>query len=671
MLKLIRKYQLIILAIGGSLMMVVFLLQPIIERLAPDPRKKTVATLGDGSSYNGLDTQRAEWDLSVLKSVFPRAFQPIAMGGFGLDGNGSREAPLHWLLLTKQAEEMGIVGDDMEGRDWVDMIAQQETAVVVRQEVQQGAFTTQEEIEERFEALAAQVRAAIQRNINLALARSRSLTEDDVYRTLAKGRGVRRLYELYTAVPSFSDVGSLQAAKERFDAVAAETVLIPGQPVGASLGAPSDEELNAFFEQYKGEDPAENEYGIGYTRPVRVKMGWLTLDASAVSDSIEPDRVELRKMWARDRERPESAREYPGDFAGERVNIERDYKEDLVQEILIEADRSIRTRVLSATNALSKKDGLYVLPEDWASQRPSLESMAQAVVEDVQRALGVSVPLPSVTLATDRWLDVRGVSQLEGIGGAVFRAGSQTIQAFRIPQALGNEEAIDLIGLQEGIVQADPPAVDASGNRYYPVVYEKLDAGPALSIDDVGYDLVLRDYQSVKGYEALSARLDEFRSIAMGEGGIDGVIDAAMGEGDDISVAPSTVLVRSSGVSPAPGAFSVPPGLSNDAFIDAVLAATESLDPLATIEQLEADPIAVSVPIASATGVAVARVVAPRPVTIEAYRAQLAQIQTFQSQAEMREALGETNLDPFSFEALSTRYGLERVERDAGEDGGA
>ena len=92
MLKFIRKYQMVILVIGGSLLMVVFLLQPVLERLAPSPLKAKVASLDDGTVFTRGEIIRAQAAVTLLARSNPRALQPMSLGGLGLDSESERTA---------------------------------------------------------------------------------------------------------------------------------------------------------------------------------------------------------------------------------------------------------------------------------------------------------------------------------------------------------------------------------------------------------------------------------------------------------------------------------------------------------------------------------------------------------------------------------------------------
>lgn len=670
MLKFIRKYQLIILAVGGSLLMVVFLFQPILGKLSPDPRKAPVAKLADGTTLNGFDFQRASFDLSVLKRVYPRVFASLDQGGLGLSQGSGDEAEQHWLLLTKQARDAGLIGESGEGRGWIPMLAQREAASVIQQQAQQGMFTSQEQATQALADMTIQLETALTRNISLATGMMRGITEDEVYRTLAAARGVERLYRVFTSIPAFSDLGAMHAAKQRFDAVAVDAALIKGDLFASNIPDPSESELQAFFDEYKAQSPLENEYQIGYTQPARVKMGWLTLDKTAIQEGVVVDRVELNKIWRTDRNLPEGSRKYPGDFAGERAKIEQAYRSDRALDIMVEADKIIRSQTLQSTRGLSKDGNFFILPDDWNTIRPTLESIAQQVVTGLQEQLSVTIPLPSVEIHADRWLTSADISSFPSIGSAVYRIGSRNLPANLLPQATDEQEATALITIQSGVPIVDPAAEDALGNRYYAIVYEVNPAGPADSIDDAGRDTVLEDYKTVKAYEMLRDNLDSILAAAQSESDLAAAIDAALALGETGITRPGisrNLIVREQGVARGRLASFVEPGLNTEPFRNAVLDAASDLDQLASPEELAASPIFVSAAIPSTQGIGLAKIIAPRPMTGDQFRAEMDRIVLNEAGEEIRAVLNETGSSPFALETLLDRYGYTNLKKRGDE----
>tara|TARA_A100000171_G_scaffold2906_1_gene2586 strand:+ start:1679 stop:3679 length:2001 start_codon:yes stop_codon:yes gene_type:complete len=665
MLKFIRKYQMVILVIGGSLLMVVFLLQPVLERLAPSPLKAKVASLDDGTVFTRGEIIRAQAAVTLLARSNPRALQPMSLGGLGLDSESERTAALHWLMFADMAKRAGLVGEIGDGASWIDQIAEQEALLMATNEARQGAIPfTSEAIQSQASNYKQQIVVMINRNANAA-ASSMSGSMEDVYRTLAEARGMYRLVNSVYGTPSFSDIQAIDATKNLYDAVAVNAVVIDSNLIADSIEDPNETELEAFFQRFSSEQSTENEFGIGYTMPTRIKLGWIALNKQDFMDAVEIDRVEIQKIWKRDRDT------YPGDFAAERTRIEQQYREEQATSMMIEADRLIRAQILAKTNSFSKVNGKTQLPDDWASQAPQLDVVAESVTERLSEQFGFSMPTIQVSLIGDRWLSSNDILALPGIGFSWYRVGSNQIQTRLLPQffAPDYEGNIDL-DVQKMLPIVEQAATDAQGNRYYAMVLDVRDAGPADGISDVGRERVVADYKSLKAFELIETQSDELASLARENDNLAPVVDRIMSmTSNESAVHPSVlrqILVRKDTIDRGPIANSVNPRLNNESFRSAVLEAAEGLDPLVDPSELKQNPIVVAEPLPQTRSFAFSIVLAPRPLTLEQFRANAAAAMRQAGSAELRDA-GFFDSSPFSFESLSERYGLKILQEDEDE----
>jgi len=665
MLKFIRKYQMVILVIGGSLLMVVFLLQPVLERLAPSPLKAKVASLDDGTVFTRGEIIRAQAAVTLLARSNPRALQPMSLGGLGLDSESERTAALHWLMFADMAKRAGLVGEIGDGASWIDQIAEQEALLMATNEARQGTIPfTSEAIQTQASNYKQQIVVMINRNANAA-ASSMSGSMEDVYRTLAEARGMYRLVNSVYGTPSFSDIQAIDATKNLYDAVAVNAVVIDSNLIADSIEDPSETELQAFFQRFSSEQSTENEFGIGYTMPTRIKLGWIALNKQDFMDAVEIDRVEIQKIWKRDRDT------YPGDFAAERTRIEQQYREEQATSMMIEADRLIRAQILAKTNSFNKVNGKTQLPDDWASQAPQLDVVAESVTERLSEQFGFSMPTIQVSLIGDRWLSSNDILALPGIGFSSYRVGSNQIQTRLLPQFFAPEYEgnIDL-DVQKMLPIVEQAATDAQGNRYYAMVLDVRDAGPADGISDVGRARVVADYKSLKAFELIETQSDELASLARENDNLAPVVDQIMSmTSNESAVRPSVlrqILVRRDTIDRGQIASSVNPRLNNESFRSAVLEAAEGLDPLVDPSELKQNPIVVAEPLPQSRSFAFAILLAPRPLTLEQFRANAAAAMRQAGSAELRDA-GFFDSSPFSFESLSERYGLKILQEDEGE----
>ncbi len=669
MLRFIRKYQLFILVIGGSLLMIVFLLEPVLTRLAPSPMKAKVAKLEDGTNFTRADTQRANVAISLLRRVHPRALGPRSVGGIGLDPSNESSMALHWLLLVKQAEMAGLVGEAGDGVSWIDELAQMEARVIVISEAQQGLITNNAQAEQRLAELANQISNTMHTNASRSAGMARS-TLDDVYRILAQARGVYRLLSAMQTMPSFSDVNAIHAAHEALDAVAINAALLDSNLAAAAVAEPTDEQLQAFFDTYKAQSPEDNEYRIGYTQPTRIALGWLTLDKNVFMNAVKVDRVELHKLWSQNRD------QYPEEFPVEKFNLEAQYRERIATDMMIDADRIIRAQIITATKGLSKTNGILTLPDDWESRRPKLEDIARLVVERINERFSVLLPTPQITIIGDRWLTGNDIASLPGYGSSTYRIGSRQLPTYTLPQFFELEEPNTLgLDVQVGLPIVDPAAEDQLGNRYYAVILDVRQQGPAESVDDVTRERVVADYKSVEGFKLLSARIEEFKSAIESGGDLAPAIELATSlvpnpESIRTPDVKRNILVRRDSIDRGRLTSFVEPSLNVESFRTAVIAAAAGIDPLATPQAVAADPIAVVVALPESRSVAISRVVAPRPVSIEEFRALSNGVVATAGQQELAQASRDLE-DPFSFKALAARYGLTWLDEDKAKEAGA
>ena len=661
MLRIIRKYQLIILAIGGSLLMVVFLFQPVLTRLAPSPMKAKVAKLEDGATYTKLDLQRANVAINLLKRVNPRALGPRTAGGIGLDGSSDSIIALHWLMLVKQADAAGLIGEAGDGVEWLSDIAQTEAFLQARTEAQQGILQ-QDQIQLRLTQLQEQILTVLNRNANLSVQNAGG-TLDDVYTILAEARGVYRLLSSISTLPASSDLNAILAVHDAADSFAIDAAVLDSSIAVAAVIEPTDDQLQAFFETYSAQAPADNEFRIGYTQPTRLQLGWMTLDKNVFMNTVKVDRIELNKIWRKDRA------QFPGDFASERFELERQYRDDQATNMMVEADRIIRAQVLAATKGFAKVNGIVVLPEDWDTRKPSIEAIAQKMVTKINTQFSVSLPIPAITMIGDRWLNANAISTLENFGQSIYRIGSREIPVYGLPQFFELEDA-NTIGLdvQVGLPLVDPPSTDAIGNRYYAVIIGVRDVGPADTIADVTRETVLNDYKSVEAFKLLAARKGEFITAIAADGDLAPAIDlaTAMTPDQDSINRPSVfknLMVRQDLVSKGRIASFVDPRLNTPAFREAVIASGASIDPLATPEMVSQNPIAIVVELPESRAIAAATIIAPRPISAEQFQVIARGVINDDSTKELVAAT-EGLEDPFSFAAISARYGLIWLDKD-------
>lgn len=671
MLKFLRKYNLIIMVIGGSLLMVVFLLQPILTRLAPDPGKRKAATIGDSTTITRADLGDAANDITLLNR-----FLPFIVFNLKLDPERKDD---HYLLLLHEAKQSGLVGEAGDGASWIPELAAEQARVQAAQQLVQQGIPGQ--YIEQFLNSPAQIQQIAQQAVALQpeLAAHRERTAAGIGasvqrldKALANARGIARLRSRYTRALRLSDRVAISEASKDMNSAVADIITLGADLFEDDIPAPTEEQLQAHFDEFAAEIPGSGEMGYGYRQPPSIKLAWLTLDPAAIGAALELDPVEVRKRYAQDRDR------YPGEFADERLAIETEMRAALVESVMVEADSIIRREVLAATRRLEEDaQGYKILPEDWSTQRPRLTQLASAVTDEIARSRETTIPLPEVQVRNADWLSAQELSQLMPIGRAGIRVGAQTASVYNLPNIVRENEtgADSPLKAQVGITMVESPGVDAAGRRFYFTVLDARPESPPDSLDDVREEITA-DVREKLAYERLLDQQEPLVELARAEGltAIEARFSTVTGEpeldvnGDPIeqqNFGPKVddmVQLRRTDIRSL-----VRPRLLDNRLRDAdvrepiINAAAETLDPTAPIG---ATPQAEAITAASDPAqrvLAIARLQAFRPMTIEDYRMRSGYFAGQIGANLLVDAIQEDDLDPFGYEALSNRLGYVRV----------
>ena len=678
MLKFIRKYQLIMLAIGGSLLMVVFLIGPIIQKIGPALANRTAFTLdGGAASFSAIDRHNASLEVQAISQVFPFMFGDAAKGSRGLiDLEDNLD---HWLLLSYEADQAGFIGESEDGRIWIEqelayVYARTEKQYQLYQQIPYMPFVNQQmqqasvqaEINQRAEDLRTTVLPSRVRQV----AAGRGVDDATIYRMLAKARGVLRMKNRYERSIRQSDRDIVDAVHEFFDSAIADYVYIPASMLVDDEMTPTDEELQAQFERFKDEKPGVDELGFGYTLPPRVQLGWMTFDHAAIARTITPDRVEVHKRWNENRDR------FPGELAEERSGVEKELVDEEVNNLMIEADRVIVGRLRTALRSVPKVGRYYDIPDTWGAE--TMETLAQAVVDELKDQRGIDFPLPGITYRTEKWFTEEDLAQIPGFGRAYWRVGPDRIPVTSIPSLARDLGGSSAVAIQKRIPVIDPEhARDDQGNSYYIVLFGTREESPPDSWEDIREQLVT-DVRKLNAYESLTAQLDELKAMATEDGGLEQI--AAHFNPPDQSASEEIIPDDAERLSPSRwGVFTrnqirqLDPAKPVDAraniaeLRNAVVDQALDLDPMVPFGELSRDNTVLAMALPAQQAVAVANILAFRPATTEQrYSIGAVDIATLSARE-----FGEIESDapyPFSLEALKQRHQFKLRRGDDEQD---
>lgn len=641
MLKFLRKYKGPAVAVGGTLLMVAFLIPEVLKQFQGDPGKVIIAEV-NGRGVPAREIGLSEAELAALKAFF----EPLVVDVLKVkDGT-------HWFLLTQEATKAGLVGQASNGLAWLPELSEFAAQYVLNARMQQGdinAFQTSQDPAKRLE---------LQREILDGLTKGRfqaagtsQLTIDEFDLALAKAHAVLRLKMAFNQAARFSDLAAMNTVKRLGEEAVIEYVSIPAAKALAQIQEPTDAELAAHFAQYKDVKPGSGLFGFGYVLPPRFKLEWLKLDRAQIETAIKLDPIDVSKFYARNRDR------YKGDFAAEKPNVERDLRDQKVDEIMADADRVVRTEVSRQVRRLESDGSYKKLPTDWETQRPKFETIAAAIVDAVNTTQKITIPLPTVTINGSEWLSAQQIAALPDIGSAQARVANR---AERLPSLLLQTRQIagdNELGLQTGVPYIESPITDSRRNRYYLTILDAKPEASASDLSEVRAD-VIRDVKLQKAYLKLLGDVNAQLALAA-TGGVKSVADLYNAQSPPTAADPALEPKIGQRVS-LNGQLS--PEIDTPEFKAAVLKAAAALDPHKPAKDQDNLARTLVVGLPTKHGVTVAQITELHPVTVEAYRQIVQRQAAMLQQEELNQVLQANQFkleDPFSFEATKARLGFQ------------
>ena len=650
MVKLLRKYNKYILVVGGSLLMIAFLVPQAFNSLIGDPGRRAYAMVGD-DKITLTDHERFQREFSALDAYSPGL----------LRGELKCDTPDHWILLTKEADAAGLIAEAGDGSTWTELNTAMETATAAQ--IAQALYGQQAQAkladpEEQKKCLEI-ARRRLEETKASAAGQNR-LTPTEFNQVLAKARGVFRLRNAFVSAPRFSDRRATVMKAERFEGAVIESLPIPAERIAFAMPEPSAEEVAAQFAKYRDVKPGTGDMGFGYRLNPRLKLEWITIDRAAIEKAVPTDAVEANKRWRNNRAK------YPGEFAAEQARIETEIRNERVDKIAADIDVLVRGEFKRAAARLESEGQFKKLPADWADRRPKLEDVAQSVVKSVKDNTGIEIPLPSVTVHSSKWLTETDLYPLPGIGAAAVSLGAGRSVPFPALAFVAKEfNRTDLgdvsIGLQVGLTSGDLVAVDKNA-RYYFTITDFRPESAADSIDEVR-DRCIEDLKKLKAYDRLKESLPVYEALAAkGLEEVKKTIDAEYplparpepkpGERqtgpDGLQIAKRQFLPRfvssgSSGESPELRAK--------------VFAIADKLDPTKPVANVPLEERTVGVANPSTLSIQLAQVVGLQPATFEVIRAMGEdRVDQVQRQQILELTSANPGFDPYTYDALKGRW---------------
>lgn len=587
MFRFLRKYNKYILAVFGTLLLITFLVPYAITRIGQANTNRgfkwaTIVGPDGEETLKSTVRDQARTELQYLQN------DRLPVRSFGI-----MDDAVHWYLLVREAEE----------------------AIGNIAPASLGQFPTS--------------------NPDLGFSA----------RTNAKLAAVNTLMQLHLDGTPFSLSGKESGrlsdrrikhlAKEKHHRVLTQMVMIKAAaPEQAETF--SDTVLQEQLDKYADKLPGEGDMGFGYRLPNRLKLEWLEVSVDSVkemikaSDALNP--VAQRKHWLKKYlifGTPQANAKVPQD-------VYDDLLLSLTQAKLKEISRFGYNQLRRKQRNLDKKDGAFVLPEDWQG----LNFVDLAV--NIQNDFGVT--LPAYHAAGSSWLWTEEIKDLKGIGQAT------TSRFGEIPMALSylvasvrefNPEST--VPIQSQI--AGPPLNDFNGSVYFFRITAVDPSRPPHSLDEVK-EAVIADLGRILEYDLLVQSKDAIEQLARDEGLLAVAVEynTVIDQLRDLSIDSNIIL-------PEIG--------QNEDVIKTIIDQARALPMDVAFDELSDDQKMFVLPVDDSLVLLIVQLISQTPLTESTY-SYLARYGVFQSsvleQNSDMPTLTEQISQAFSLEALTARY---------------
>ncbi len=639
MFKFLRKYQAVILVFGGALLMVAFLVPQALQQLGKGAGAQVLGTI-DGKTLTGKSYNTARQELEIINSVMPEF---VSTWDVGVE---------HWLLLSIEADRHGVSGGQLDGRNLLPQLADDYVRTLSRfqnpplDQVQTDALR-----QGRLDFL----------NTTLDAMRLRGYSEADTFGALGKLSGVLRLIQLHQVSLPLSTPEAWALGMELFDTATVDIVALFGDDLAPDPATLSRGQLDSHFEQFRAQRPEDNDFGIGYRLSDAVRLEMLIIDRSALNDAVDVDPIELRLHF----DELQKQNILVGQtFEASRDQVRGSYVTEQSAELLDELTLEVRRKLLMSRVGIHPIDGFFRLPKEWPQQRPTLEVLAEAVRQKVPKA---DLASAVVRLRTDDtvMLDADALAALDGVAGATFRVNERLSIPF-VEYILGVRElgrGEDRFALQQDFLPAQPMRITGGANEGDVIWVRVTGARPESPATEwQSIEAQMRtDLASLEGYRALLGQRDDIVSQVGGTGP-----DAGVAVILDLDMPSATYniegIITRQAIRLADGTTTFPEADSQD-FRDAVMDLVKPWDPALDVATLPLEQRTTSAVDPTERRLIIGQVTDRTPMTMEQFSRNAASIVS-----RARAQIGQPEIDPFSFEAVSKRLGYKSADRSQSDD---
>ncbi|MFN9125899.1 MAG: hypothetical protein ACK5WD_08725 [bacterium] len=636
MFKLLRQYNQWILAVGGTLLLVAFLMPSAIQSCAQQSAVSGApwATYGDGKELTGHDLDRARKELAIVDLL-----RQNSSGTDPISAIGAHEDPAHWWMLSEEAARAGLVGGPGEGEAVLSAVAANNTAL--------GTPTTTD---------------TVIRNLMVASGSNR----DFVLETTAKWRGAVRLISLNQSVDRISDKRLEQFVARGVLGMSGDIVVLDartnatiptGLPADASLDAKLEEQLKKFAD--KPAPARKGKESFGYRLPDRVKLEWMSIPKSAVESTVlnspELQSLALRKRFAQDPAKYGADPATSPSFSAFESTVRTRTVEELTTAKLEEIAKFASDQLGLAQRSLKRRNSYFELPEDWSAQLPPFGALASSIAEEF------GIAAPEVKTSGDAPITIEAVQQLEGLS----RAGTQRFGTMmRATQLIAGAKELSNPNIAAPIQTrvAGPALTDPAGDVYLFRITEAMPSVPATDLAAVR-DTVLADVMSLERFQWLQQNEAALAQQANAEG----LRALAEKYGSKVDFATQIRQYEPNFMSAGMRFPSSIPGLEGDSDVIAQLVDKASVLPLTVdLATIPAENRTFVVSSPDSLSLVVMQVSELFPVSRETMTGLIAEPGI--ARAVRDPADGNLVAEMFTFDALASRLNFKRVRTEGEED---
>lgn len=469
MLRVLRKYNRLLLAVFGSGIMIVFLLgnADIVGYFSGlGSQSSWVARFGDGREITRQELSYVQQEMQTIDRL---GLPPLP-----LVGDITRDADL-FIQLLHEAKQAGMIG---------------------------GPGSLRNDPAEL-----------------LLVAQNTGMNPVIIRNALSDYEGMRRYLQWIIRSGMLSDNRLVREGRRQMEGVDAQFAVITAKAEDASA-APTDDELLAQFDAWKDTPVGEGDHGFGYRLPDRAAIEWLIVPRVAVEaglrQSVADDDTDVRMFWRRNEGRFGTI----GDTTDIPAVVTDAWVREATDRRLLDLERAANDVLRSPRRGFESVDGVVKLPADWADRQVAMGDLRTTLIE--QFGL-VDTDIPPVDVIGD-------LTQLNNVASNTSFRFAGTDRFGPTPQGRSRWALADLLGslsefgggavpLQAGIML--PVLSTPTGDRIFIRVTEAEGNRAPHDLAEV-MELVDTDLRRLSRYHDLLGQQGAVNAMAV-SGGLDAV----------------------------------------------------------------------------------------------------------------------------------------------------